>query len=531
MKAKFKDRLSIKVVSLTIIMSLMTLLASLVGITSLNEFKTEYQEVKNQNFDLLLKMTELKAQTDGLIHISTEMLLTETLNELQWDMLEVSDKRLWVDKLFKQLTGHTNNHQELLILKLRLYSHIDEIFRIVSNKFKFSEIYFQRYADVEELKKESLKRGDLAFYSILDRALIQANPIANQSINADRESSRRELQDYIDNISTDINENELQYLKSLFLGEQSLAASYQNYAQQKQLIEALRLKNEEFSDLFVSFVGENVTRIQDRFVVKLTKIENKLKARKQRLYLVVFCCLFVTIFLVLIQLDFIRRIELVRKVINAGETHRKMSFPIEGKDEISRMARAVKSYIERLVIKEQEVLETNKQLEHLASRDSLTAIYNRRYFETFLTKENSRYTRYKELYCLAMIDLDFFKLINDNYGHDAGDKVLVEFTQRVLKVIRNTDIFARYGGEEFVILMPNTTQSNATMLMERIRLVIEKSPYLYNEIAIPFTVSIGVSEVQRISEDDPYKQLAFVDKALYEAKQKGRNRVCVYKNN
>ena len=115
-------------------------------------------------------------------------------------------------------------------------------------------------------------------------------------------------------------------------------------------LEALRLKNEDFTDLFVSFIGENVTYIQDRFMAKLTLLERELHVRKQRLYLVVFSCLFVTVFLLLIQLDFIRRIELVRKVIVAGESHRKMNFPIKGKDEISRMALSVKKYIERFEI-------------------------------------------------------------------------------------------------------------------------------------------------------------------------------------
>jgi len=521
MKAKFKDRLSVKVVLLTLMMVSMTLISSIVGISSLSEFKDEYQQVKDENFELLLKMTELKSQTDDLIHISTEMLLSENLHELQWDMLEVSDKRLWIDKLFTQLTGYTNDHQELLILKLRLYSHLDEISNAIAKKFIFSEQFFKQYRLAEALKKESLQQGDLEFYIILDSAISHFNPIVNKQLELNKEADLEALNSYL-------NKTDKQRLKNIFLVDNSLSESYQNYAMQLRLIEALRLKNEDFTDLFVSFIGENVTYIQDRFMAKLTLLESELNVRKQRLYLVVFSCLLVSVFLLLIQLNFIRRIELVRKVIVAGESHRKMDFPIKGKDEISRMALSVKTYIERLVVKEQEVLAINKQLEHLASHDGLTSIFNRRYLETFLVQEHARYLRYKEVYCIAMIDLDFFKKINDNYGHDAGDKVLIEFTRRVLLIIRKTDLFARFGGEEFVLLMQSTIEKNALMLMERIRKAIEQEPYMYNEQEILFTVSIGLTQVQRSKGGDVFKQVSLADRALFEAKHAGRNRVCVY---
>ncbi|MCP5079971.1 MAG: GGDEF domain-containing protein, partial [Psychromonas sp.] len=180
--------------------------------------------------------------------------------------------------------------------------------------------------------------------------------------------------------------------------------------------------------------------------------------------------------------------------------------------------------------KEQEVLAINKQLDHLASHDDLTRIFNRRYLETLLVQEHTRYLRYKEVYCIAMIDIDYFTKINDNYGHDAGDNVLIEFTRRVLLIIRKTDHFARFGGEEFALLIPNTIEKNALMLMERIRTAIVKEPYLYNGKEIPFTVSIGLTEVQRSKGDDAFKQLSLADRELYEAKYAGRNRVCVYQD-
>ncbi|PKG40823.1 GGDEF domain-containing protein [Psychromonas sp. Urea-02u-13] len=529
MKAKLKDRLSVKVVLLTLVMASMTLLSSVVGIASLAEFKYEYQQVKDDNFAQLLKMTELKAQTYDIIHLSTEMLLSKSLNELQWDRLEVSDKKLWIDKLFNQLTGHTNDHQELLILKLRLYSHLQEIATAMTEKFTISERFFMLYAKAESLKAHSLKRNDIEFYIILDRAISHFNPIVNKESFPTKEVNLDDLENYISKVSKKIDKAELKQLKEVFLGEQSLSVSYQNYIYQATRIEELRLNNEEFSNIFVSFLGTNVSYIQDRFMEKLTLLESKLLKRKQRLYLVVFSCLLVTLLLLLIQLDFIRRIELIRKVITAGDSDRRLGFPIKGKDEISRMALSVKDYIERLVDKEKEVLAINAQLEYLATRDSLTGIYNRRYFETHMEQENVRYLRYKVSYCVAMIDLDFFKQVNDNYGHDGGDKVLVEFTCRVLEIIRESDVFARFGGEEFVLLMPNTIEKNALLLLQRIKFAAEDTVYLYADQAISFTVSIGLAEVQSSQDDDAFKLVALADKALYEAKKSGRNRVCVYR--
>lgn len=530
MRAKFKDRLSVKVVLLTLVMACMILLASIIGITSLSEFKKEYQLIKNENFTFLLKMTELKAQTDGLVHLSSEMLLADTVNELEWDMLEISDKRVTVDNLLAELAEHTEDHQKLLMLKLRLYSLLNDIQHVVSEKFSYSETFYKLYTDAQALKIEILKKGDTKFYKLLENVLRHFDPIINKQIKKSREADLNVLNRYIKSSRLDISEQQSQHLQALFYGRNSLPIIYDAYAKQLQSIEVLRGKNEEFADLTVSFIGQNVTRIQDHFLDKLTLLDSKISKRKWHLYIVVFTCLLVTIFLILIQLNFIRRIELIRKVINAGETDRNMLFPINGKDEISHMAVSVKSYIERLVVKEQEVLAINKQLAHLSTHDNLTNIFNRRYFETLLEQENRRYQRYKEIYCLAMIDLDMFKKINDEFGHDAGDNVLIEFTKCVLEVIRNADVFARYGGEEFVLLMPNTVKNNAHMLMERIRTEIEKTACQYNEQMISFTVSIGLVGVRGLGEEDAFKQLSCADEALSKAKRTGRNKVCVYGN-
>jgi two-component system, cell cycle response regulator len=127
---------------------------------------------------------------------------------------------------------------------------------------------------------------------------------------------------------------------------------------------------------------------------------------------------------------------------------------------------------------------------------------------------------------LMMLDIDFFKSINDNYGHDAGDDVLREFAVRVRKSIRGIDLACRYGGEEFVIVMPETDMAVATMVAERIRRRIATEPFAIQQGArkLEVTISIGIAAIGA-PDDTAQAILKRADTALYRAKRDGRNRV------
>lgn len=164
----------------------------------------------------------------------------------------------------------------------------------------------------------------------------------------------------------------------------------------------------------------------------------------------------------------------------------------------------------------------------LANIDSLTGLYNRRFFDNQALKylNESKHSKYP--LSLIIIDLDDFKKINDNYGHLFGDEVLKETAQRLKKSIRSDDILARFGGEEFILLLPKTGIDTACIIAERIRLNIENTPY--ND---PFdldkrmveTASFGVSSY--ISEERIKDFISRADKALYRAKQQGKNKVVI----
>lgn len=161
------------------------------------------------------------------------------------------------------------------------------------------------------------------------------------------------------------------------------------------------------------------------------------------------------------------------------------------------------------------------KMAEIAYTDSLTKIYNRLHFAHFLDIEIDKAKRYGSTFSIIFFDLDHFKKVNDNYGHLAGDKVLEKLTEIVAKANRSADIFARYGGEEFIILAPETDVNGALAHAERLRRDIEKFDF---KPAGHITSSFGVTEFN--AESDTLESLLDrADKALYIAKEVGRNRV------
>jgi diguanylate cyclase (GGDEF)-like protein len=166
-------------------------------------------------------------------------------------------------------------------------------------------------------------------------------------------------------------------------------------------------------------------------------------------------------------------------------------------------------------------------LEHESFTDPLTGVYNRRFMEQHLIKELSKARRYKFDLAVLLLDLDYFKRINDEYGHQAGDQLLVEIGNLINEQLRDSDILSRYGGEEFLIIAPNTTPPAATLLAERLRGHIQSHRFLKEfkatrEIEIRLTVSIGVASFGEILTSEE-ALIRAADKNLYRAKEKGRN--------
>jgi two-component system cell cycle response regulator len=167
----------------------------------------------------------------------------------------------------------------------------------------------------------------------------------------------------------------------------------------------------------------------------------------------------------------------------------------------------------------------HEEIYRLTTVDGLTQIYNKRYFLETLEREISRAHRYHRDLALIMFDIDFFKNVNDSHGHLAGDSVLKQLASVLKGRIRREDIMARYGGEEFAIILPEISVHNAVVFAEKVRKLIEKTPFKFEDTKIPITVSVGVAEIGAgIQSTADFIRIA--DEKLYQAKQEGRNRVC-----
>ncbi len=173
--------------------------------------------------------------------------------------------------------------------------------------------------------------------------------------------------------------------------------------------------------------------------------------------------------------------------------------------------------------------ETRKVKAHMeeerlrARTDPLTGLPNRAAYDEYIQQEYDRWSRYRTPFSVVVGDLDFFKKINDNYGHLAGDKVLRLVAKVITKNIRVTDFVGRFGGEEFVIILPSTSAEEATQAMDKLRSSLEGSPFNFHGKPVHITMSFGVTEVK---EGDSIDELfSRADEALYQAKEDGRNLV------
>lgn len=165
------------------------------------------------------------------------------------------------------------------------------------------------------------------------------------------------------------------------------------------------------------------------------------------------------------------------------------------------------------------------ELAFMATRDSLTGLYLRREFIRLAKIELARATRFPTDTGILMVDLDFFKRINDTLGHPAGDAVLQQVGALLTKGVRSTDIVARMGGEEFIVLLPNTSRDGSLAVAEKLRALVRERPLEIDGKLIPVTASLGVSGFSRTQQGAIESLYAAADHALYTAKQRGRDRV------
>lgn len=211
----------------------------------------------------------------------------------------------------------------------------------------------------------------------------------------------------------------------------------------------------------------------------------------------------------------------VDAVLQAVAGHRQQAGERE-----QQMAEKLKQMHAEITALQEQAKDAERQIEEhrqRALRDVLTQLPNREAYQQHLSQEFERWQRYQRPLTVVVCDIDHFKSINDNYGHQAGDKVLRIIAKSLASRLRKTDFIARYGGEEFVILMSETQQPQAVKVIDSVREAIASCPFHFKERPVSITLSFGVSECR--SGDEPEDLFARADTALYKAKENGRNRV------
>jgi len=218
----------------------------------------------------------------------------------------------------------------------------------------------------------------------------------------------------------------------------------------------------------------------------------------------------------------------IRTRIDAIQSHMDAYRKMETERE-ERSASEIKELSAQLDTFQSEVSTLHRKLEQAreaATQDALTGLPNRMAYDERIQEEIERARRYQRPLSLAIIDVDFFKKINDKFGHPAGDKVLKILAEVFKKRTRDSDFVARMGGEEFMLVLTETSADDALIVTDKLRGVIEQANFHFRDTAVPVTVSCGITDY---SEGDSVEELySRADEALYEAKEGGRNR-CVLK--
>ena len=211
---------------------------------------------------------------------------------------------------------------------------------------------------------------------------------------------------------------------------------------------------------------------------------------------------------------------------NSDEDSIEKAFDVGGVDYVTKPFRSRELLVR--VKTQLKIKNMQDEFKLLASIDPMTKLYNRRYFSKISEHIVDLAKRDNQEVSLLMVDIDKFKIVNDTYGHDVGDKVIIHLANKLKSYQRKSDIACRFGGEEFVVLLPNTSIDGAKIVSQKIRKDIEKSTLEIDEnIKINYTLSIGVTNIDMSEKDTITKALKKVDLALYKAKEGGRNRVCV----
>ncbi|MDA7817637.1 diguanylate cyclase [Sulfurimonas sp.] len=214
-------------------------------------------------------------------------------------------------------------------------------------------------------------------------------------------------------------------------------------------------------------------------------------------------------------------------ITNFKVAHKKLyTIAIALEENTQALSKNLKSHsteVKALSLKIEKLESELEQSREESKEDFLTKLYNKRALDEFMSLKEAEYERYGHNFSIVMFDIDFFKAVNDNHGHDAGDAILTAFAKILKSEARNVDIVGRFGGEEFMAILESTDASGGVIFAEKVRKKVQKAKFMYKQTRIELTVSAGVCE--RKNNSSLQNTINSADESLYKAKKDGRNRV------
>jgi diguanylate cyclase (GGDEF)-like protein len=296
---------------------------------------------------------------------------------------------------------------------------------------------------------------------------------------------------------------------------------------------SLSLNNRELAGQLAVLMGYFSATMRQQMIDQSDRLADDIQTQQRNL---IAMALLLLVFALLAGVYF--EVVVVRRIL---QMQRNVSAPVvdvdafdtRGGDEISSLSRTVRSYVQRIQFQEARMREAHQELTFMAEHDVLTGLANRRHFQA-AARQLLRQSA--QPLCVAIGDIDYFKQVNDRFGHAAGDQVLIEVGRQLAAGLRESDVLARFGGEEFAIMLPVSSLESGSQVLEKLRRQIESTPFRPNEkTEIDLSMSFGIALIDTShwgSERDEYRVevlldagLRAADKALYEAKRAGRNRV------
>jgi len=386
-------------------------------------------------------------------------------------------------------------------------------------------------SEIDAIAKEEEKKS---FFKKIKFAKI----IGGDSSSSDKEEYlillRESFREIIDQLSLAVDQSGLKILKELSLDLNKISSMDDFFMLRNKLFNVLNdyfksINNErEESALFIKEIGKKLEEVESQLISLYLGDTDKIQDSNTR-------------FTTLLE----EHLEDLNKNVSISKTLEEVKSAVVSKLNTIKIAIKRKNMEDK---KFQE--ESSEKLQHMQTRmeffrremkkatlkaqqmekeillDPLTGAYNRRAYDKRVKEEVERFFRYNTVFSMILFDIDHFKNINDTYGHDVGDKCLYEIIQTVTPFLRQSDFLTRYGGEEFILILPETELEGASMVAEKIRKTVEEISFIYKKEKVAITVSLGVTSI--ISDDSGYDSLFDrLDKAMYKAKNSGRNKVVV----